>query len=517
MNNLKIWNYFSIPWLSFVLLFFISFLLLAFINEADPSFITNNYLIDLSINTILLCALTAIISAFIAIPLAILTTLYKFPGQKFFSWSLSLSIAFPIYIYAFIYVGIFEYSGPLAQYFRQFDLQLPSVKNIFGASLIFSMALFPYIYLITKAQLASTGIKIFKAAKSLGNNNIQAIYKVIIPSLKPAIFGGMALIIFEIIADLGGVSTLRIDTFTIGIYDAWYGGYDYYTGARLAGYLLLFVFLLIFLNKYFNNQSYGLAPKTSETFEKIELDVTKSLFSTIICSIIFLIAFCLPLSQLLFWHFSESNISILDNLKLLLNSTIVGSFVAIVTVAFAISLTLSHRGSNKLKTLIMLSTSGYAIPGSILASGLLVTFGIIFSTSITIFGIYALIICLSIRFMTPAFNYIKSSLENIPSSSEKALETFGVKNIKAFTMFYLPQMRSAIFLGTMIVFIETIKEQPATLLLRPTNFDTLSTKIYNYTYEGEWALASSPSILLILLSLIFVYLINKNINIRNNF
>ena len=119
--------------------------------------------------------------------------------------------------------------------------------------------------------------------------------------------------------------------------------------------------------------------------------------------------------------------------------------------------------------------------------------------------------------MTPAFNYIKSSLENIPSSSEKALETFGVKNIKAFTMFYLPQMRSAIFLGIMIVFIETIKEQPATLLLRPTNFDTLSTKIYNYTYEGEWALASSPSILLILLSLIFVYLINKNINIRNNF
>jgi|TARA_Y100000746_G_C15439341_1_gene422154 iron(III) transport system permease protein len=118
--------------------------------------------------------------------------------------------------------------------------------------------------------------------------------------------------------------------------------------------------------------------------------------------------------------------------------------------------------------------------------------------------------------MTPAFNYISSSLANISKSSENALTTYSKNSFKAFTLFYLPQMRPAISLGIMIVFIESIKEQPATLLLRPVGFDTLSTKIYNYTSEGQWEMASGPSLLLIFLSLIFVYLINKNLDLNKN-
>ena len=158
----------------------------------------------------------------IAVPLAILVTFYKFPGHKFFSWSLSLSIAFPAYVYAFIFVGIFEYSSPISEYLRIYGISLPSIKNIYGASIIMSMALFPYIFLITKAQLSSVGVKVFKAAKSLGDNDLDAIRKIILPSLRPAIIGGMALVMFETIADFGGVSTLRVDTFTVGIYDAWF-------------------------------------------------------------------------------------------------------------------------------------------------------------------------------------------------------------------------------------------------------------------------------------------------------
>ena len=160
--------------------------------------------------------MSAILSALIAVPLAILVTFYKFPGHKFFSWSLSLSIAFPAYVYAFIFVGIFEYSSPLSEYLRSFDLYLPSIKNIHGASIIMSMALFPYIFLITKAQLSSVGLNIFRAARSLGDSNIAAIRKVILPSLRPTIIAGMALVIFETISDFGGVSTLRIETFTVG-------------------------------------------------------------------------------------------------------------------------------------------------------------------------------------------------------------------------------------------------------------------------------------------------------------
>ena len=215
MHNLKIWNYLSLPWLIFTVSFFIIFFFLAFFNEIDIDFLSRNYLTSLFFNTLILSFSSAILSALIAVPLAILVTFYKFPGSNFFSWALSLSIAFPAYVYAFIFVGVFEYSSPLSELLRTVGITLPSIKNLFGASIIMSMALFPYIFLITKAQLSSVGIKVFNAAKSLGDRDLNAIWKVILPSLRPAIIGGMALVMFETIADFGGVSTLRVDTFTI--------------------------------------------------------------------------------------------------------------------------------------------------------------------------------------------------------------------------------------------------------------------------------------------------------------
>ena len=513
MQNLKLWKYISLPWIIFTFIFFIVFFILAFTKDIDIEFLSSTYLLGLFRNTILLSFGSAFISMLLAVPLAILVTFYKFPGCNFFSWALSLSIAFPAYVYAFIFVGIFEYSSPVSEFFRNIGIILPSIKNIFGASLIMSMALFPYIFLITKVQLSSVGIKIFRAAKSLGDSNLSAIRKVILPSLIPAIIGGMTLVIFEIIADFGGVSTLRIETFTVGIYDAWFGYQSYYSGARLAGYLLIFVFFIMLLSKYFVEGNKMVAPKTAELVNKVELAKSKQIIFTLLSSLIFLIVFCLPLFQLIYWQLSDLSINLIDNLYLLINSLILGVSVAIFTIFFAIALSLSYRQSKRLKSLISISTSGYAIPGSVISAGLLIGFDAIFSTSITFYGIFGLIICLSLRFMTPAYNYSASSLTNISNSAENALSLIPSNSIKAFRSFYYPQMKSALFLGFMIVFIESVKEQPATLLLRPVGFDTLSTKIYNFTSEGQWEMAASPSILLIFLSLLFVYLINKNIDL----
>ena len=247
MQNLRIWSYLSFPWLVLTMIFFVGFFILAFSSEIDSRYIPNNYLKELFLNTIFLSFSSAILSALIAVPLAILVTFYKFPGHKFFSWGLSLSIAFPVYVYAFIFVGIFEYSSPISEYLRGMNISLPSIKNLFGASIIMSMALFPYIFLLTKAQLSNVGVNVFKAAKTLGDGNLTAICKVIIPSLKPSILAGMALVIFETIADFGGVSALSVETFTVGIYKAWYGYETYPSAARLAGYLLIFVFFIIFV------------------------------------------------------------------------------------------------------------------------------------------------------------------------------------------------------------------------------------------------------------------------------
>ena len=515
MQNLKIWNYLSLPWMGFAILFFLIFFFLAFFNDIDISFLSNKYLIDLFFNTIILSFSSAFISALIAVPLAILVTFYKFPGHKFFSWGLSLSIAFPAYVYAFIFVGIFEYASPISEYLRTLNIILPSIKNIFGASLIMSMALFPYIFLITKAQLSSVGVGIFKAAKSLGDSDLKAIIRIVLPSLKPTIIAGMALVIFETISDFGGVSTLRIDTFTVGIYDAWFGYQSYFSAARLAGYLLIFVFFIMFLAKYFTRDS-NMATKTAEVFQKIEISRIKQIILSLTCLMIFIIVFCIPFTQLIVWHLSDSGINLYDNFYLLLNSLTIGISASLFTILFASALSLSYRNLKKLRFLISISVSGYAIPGSVISAGLLISFYILFDTSITLYGIYGLVICLCLRFMTPAFNYISASLSNIPKSAENALSIKPKNPFKAFRSFYLPQMQSAILLSIMIVFIETIKEQPATLLLRPVNFDTLSTKIYNYTSEGQWEMAASPSLMLIMLSLIFVYLINKNIDLKKN-
>jgi len=512
MQNLKIWSYLSLPWMLAALFFFVSFIFLAFFKGTQIEYLTNDYLLGLFKNTFVLSFLTALISALIAVPLAILVTFYNFPGKKFFSWSLSLSIAFPAYVYAFIYVGIFEYSSPISSYLRNFGIMLPSIKNLFGASVVLSMALFPYIYLLLRVKLTSVGLDLFRAAKSLGNNNTASIFKVIIPSLFPVIIAGMTLVIFETIADFGGVSTLRIETFTVGIYNAWFGYQSYFSAARLAGYLLIFVFIIIFIAKYYERKQRNLAQKTSEVFEGMKLVPYKSFLASLYCSFIFTIVFLIPIGQLLIWASKENNFLNIENMYLFFNSLTLGIIVSIITVFFGIALALAYRSQKKIRLGISISSSGYAVPGSVISAGLLVSFGYFFKVSITSFGIIGLVFCLSLRFMTPAYNYLSAALLNIKESSENALATYSKDSMRAFTYFYFPHMKSAIYLGLMIVFIESIKEQPATLLLRPVGFDTLSTKIYNFTSEGQWIMASNPSLILVFLSLIFVYMINKNIH-----
>ena len=246
--------------------------------------------------------------------------------------------------------------------------------------------------------------------------------------------------------------------------------------------------------------------KDCRSISKIELSNTKQLILSLICLIVFVLFFVYLFTQLIIWHLSDPNLNLLDNRYLLLNSIIIGVCASLFTILFAIALSLSYRNFKKLRLFISISSSGYAIPGSVISAALLIGFYTLFGSSITLYGIYGLILCLSLRFMTPAFNYVLSSLSNISQSAENALATQPKNPYKAFSSFYLPQMKPAIFLSIMVVFIECIKEQPATLLLRPVGFDTLSTKIYNYTSEGQWEMAASPSLLFVMISLIFLYI-----------
>ena len=216
MQHLRLFKILSYPWLIFVSIIFLTFIILGF-SQPLNDFVTPSLIIGMTFNTLLLCFFVGVFTVLIAVPCSIFVTMFDFSGRKFFSWALCLSLAFPIYVYAFIFVGSAEEISFISNSIRE---------NIILSALIMSFGLYPYTFLLCKAQLKKTGINLFKASKSLGKDNFQTIYLVLLPSLKPSIIAGTVLCIFETISDFGGVATLGINTLTVGIFNIWFGYQD---------------------------------------------------------------------------------------------------------------------------------------------------------------------------------------------------------------------------------------------------------------------------------------------------
>ena len=450
-------------------------------------------------NTLLLCILVAIFTSLIAIPCSIFVTMFDFYGRKFFSWALCLSLAFPIYVYAFIFVGAAEEVSFISSSIRE---------NIVLSALIMSLGLYPYTFLLCKAHLRKTGVSIFKASKSLGKNNFQTIYLILLPSLKPAIIAGTVLCIFETISDFGGVATLGINTLTVGIFNIWFGYQDLISGAKISLMLFLIAMIILYVSKL-SSESRKSSGAGKANHSLIKPSKIFNFTITLFCSSVFLITFIFPFMQLIVW--SSENIKNNIPLELIFNSFFIGFIVALAASVIAIILSLgSFKSPNKI--IFNLSTIGYAIPGSVLAVSLLLVFSFYFDLSITVFGIWGLFLCLVIRFITPLIRYLDAALSSMTEETLSATRIYSKSLLRTFRNIYFPALYPSLLLGFLVVFIEVIKEQPATLLLRPVGFDTLSSKIYNFTSEGQWELAATPSIAMILLSLILVLILNNRVD-----
>ncbi len=498
MQHLKLFKILSYPWLIFVSVVFLTFIALGFTQPLNE-YITLSLIISLTANTLLLCILVAIFTSLIAIPCSIFVTMFDFYGRKFFSWALCLSLAFPIYVYAFIFVGAAEEVSFISITIRE---------NIILSALILSLGLYPYTFLLCKAQLRKIGINIFKASKSLGKNNLQTIYLILLPSLKPSIIAGTVLCIFETISDFGGVATLGINTLTVGIFNIWFGYQDLISGAKISLMLFFLALIILYISKLSpENTKFSGSGKENHNF--IRTNKALNLSIALFCSSVFFITFIFPFAQLIAW--SSQNIKSNIPLELILNSFLIGFIVAFAASVIAIILSLgSFKSSGRI--MFDLSTIGYSIPGSVLAISLLLVFNYYLGLSITIFGIWGLFLCLLIRFITPLIRYLDAALTNMTEGTLSATRIFSKSLFKTFKNIYFPALYPSLLLGFLVVFIEVIKEQPATLLLRPVGFDTLSSKIYNFTSEGQWELAAPPSLALIALSLILVYILNNRID-----
>ena len=450
-------------------------------------------------NTLLLCILVAIFTSIIAVPCSVFVTMFDFYGRKFFSWALCLSLAFPIYVYAFIFVGSAEEISLISNSIRE---------NIVLSAFIMSFGLYPYTFLLCKAQLKKIGVSTFKASKSLGKSNFQTIYLVLLPSIKPSIIAGTVLCIFETISDFGGLATLGINTLTVGIFNIWFGYQDLISGAKISLMLFFLAMVILYISKL-NSKNRKSSGFGKANHSLIKLGKTHNVLITLFCSSVFVITFIFPFVQLIVW--SSENIKNNIPFELIFNSLLIGFIVALAATVIATILSLgSFKCSNKI--IFNLSTIGYAIPGSVLAVSLLLVFNFYFGLSITIFGIWGLFLCLLIRFITPLIRYLDAALSSMTEETLFATRIYSKSLFKTFRNIYFPALYPSLLLGFLVVFIEVIKEQPATLLLRPIGFDTLSSKIYNFTSEGQWELAATPSMAMILLSLILVLILNNQVD-----
>ncbi|AYC29816.1 ABC transporter permease [Paenisporosarcina cavernae] len=481
--------------------------------------------------SILLIILTSIFTIFIGVSLAWMIAQYDFPFRNFFKWALILPLSIPPFIGAYTYHGIVNYTGIIQTTLRdQFGLQLnPSyfdIMNIPGAVFIYTLFLYPYVYTITRVFLSQQAASLVESARVLGKNSFQIFWSVVLPVSRASIIGGASLVVLEVLNDYGVVKYFGIQTFTTGIFQTWFGLGDLDTSIKLAAYLMGFVVLVLFIEKLLRGKrQYSYSTTKIRPLPVVKLKGMKAIFASLYGWTIFGFAFAIPLVQLIDWTILTFG-SIPQSVFFLAvkNSVLVATISATMVITFALVLgNFSRMVKGKLVTLFpKLSIIGYSIPGAVIAVGVVTTFIFIdqqlvpvyrfvgFSTTLVLsVSLMMLIAAYVIRFFAIGFNSIESGFEKIGTDFRDASRLLGANYTKTFLKIDLPMLKGAIISGFLLVFIDILKEIPLTLILRPFNFDTLSTKAFQYASDEKIMEASQASLLIIGISALAIIIFHK--------
>lgn len=462
----------------------------------------------------------------LGVSLAWLTSLCEFPGRRWLDWALMLPFALPAYVLAFVFVGLLDFSGPLQSLLRQYldsNLRLPRVRSSGGVIIVLVLVFYPYVYLLARGAFLAQGRGLLEAARVLGQTPWQAFWRVALPMARPAIGAGLALALMETLADFGAVSVFNFDTFTTAIYKTWYGFYSLSSAAQLASMLLLLVALLL----YGERRARGALRPVQErarTQPLYHLRGWRAGLASAWCGLVFACAFAIPLLQLLVWCYQRGRFDLDERYSaLIVHSLTLGALAAALTVAAALLLAFAVRlaPTRRVRIAVALANLGYALPGSVLAVALMLAFSYLDKSLVVplsgwlggagqpllLGSLAALLLAYGVRFMAVAFGPLESSLARIRPSLPEAARSLGVSGFALFWRVYLPLLLPGALAAGLLVFVDVLKEMPATLLLRPFGWDTLAVRIFEMTSEGEWARASLPALSLVLVGLLPVMLL----------
>ena len=518
----------SIPIISI----FISF---SDINLQNWQHLFDNVLKEYIGNSLKLMFGVGFLSALIGGVLAWIVARYDFWGRQACQWLLLLPLAMPAYIIAYAYTGMLDFAGPLQSFLRESfdwsasDYYFPEVRSMGGAITLMALVLYPYVYLMARVAFQSQSPSLEEVSKVAGKTAFQHFLKISLPLALPAILLGAILTMMEALADFGTVQYFGIPTLTTGIYRTWFGMGDISTASQLSALLCTFVFVLLFLEFSSRKTSQAYQNKQSGKRVLIRVSPLKSATLLAICLLTMCLGFLIPFVQLLSWSLAYTqDASMSEFFGLGLNSLLLAIVGAIVIVIFALVLSYAKRRvpSKRMNLTSRFVSLGYAMPGTVIAVGVLApmgwldtlinhltiaisgqTVGLVFSGSI-----FILIFAYLVRFASIAIQHTDAGLQRIPNSIDEVALSLSKTPRHTFFNIHLPLIRASVLSAVLLVFVDILKELPATLVLRPFDFNTLAVKAFELASDERLIAASLPAISIVIVGILPVILLTKTLD-----
>lgn len=487
---------------------------------------------DYTWTSLLLCLLVGVGVAAIGMATASAVTLFEFPGRRIFEWALLLPLAMPAYVLAYAYTDFLQYGGPLQSGLRSaFGLQgrlLPEVRSLGGAVLVFTAALYPYVYLLARTALSERAVHLMEAARLLGAPLSRRIREVALPLARPAVAAGVALALMETLADFGVSSYFGIQTFTAGIYKAWLSMDNRMAAAQLATVLLVFVAVLLRIEHSAQKRMRFAAGRGARAgaadAAPVQLRGGRAALAWGVCAAPIAFGFALPVLFMLRPLVLGWNNLLWDQfINWTLNSLWLAGLSAVLATALALALAFAVRRQPDMLTraAVQLASLGYAVPGAVIVVGLLLPVGwlqaaapqtgIGYWVTATVLGV---VWAYLVRFSAVALQSIQSGYSRIPASFDDSARMLGTTGAGLLARVHWPLLKRSVAVAGLLVFVDVMKELPATLVLRPFNSDTLAVVTYQLARDERLGEAALPALALVLVGLLPVALLSRTLRSR---
>ncbi|MDX1490265.1 MAG: iron ABC transporter permease [Pseudohongiellaceae bacterium] len=491
---------------------------------------------DYVLHSLLLMLGVGVTVLFLGIGPAWLVTMTRFPGSRYLEWALVLPLAMPAYIIAYTYTGLLDVGGPVQAWIRDTfslrfgDYWFPQIRSLGGAITMLAFVLYPYVYLLSRTAFLEQSICVLEVSRTLGASPFKAFTRVAVPLARPAIIAGLSLVLMETLADYGTVQYFGISAFTTGVYRTWFGLGSQSAAAQLAAVLTIFVLFLLIVEYWSRNKArYHHTSNKYTRLKPIELVGWKRYAALLYCLLPVLVGFLIPFVQLTFWAFDTWDIiDKEDFFALVFNSLELASITAVIALFVGLFISYSKRlkPSLMMRSLVRILGLGYAIPGTVIAVGVLIPFawfdntldafmrenfdiatGLLFSGTLI-----AVVFAYLVRFLPVSLNTLDAGLGKIKPTMDDVGRSMGLSPLRILRRVHMPIMKGSLLTASLLVFVDVLKELPATLILRPFNFNTLAIRTYELANQERLAEAASSALMIVLAGIIPVIILSRTIS-----